>query len=37
LLTLCFGPVGLLSYLVVRGGVGRRLWIDEDLRPSPEE
>ena len=37
LLTLFFGPVGFLSYLVVRGSVGRRLWIDEDLRPSPEE
>jgi len=37
LLTLFFGPVGLLSYLVVRGSLRRRLWIDEERGPSPEE
>lgn len=31
LLTLLFGPVGFLSYLVVRGSVRRRLRIDEEL------
>jgi Domain of unknown function (DUF4281) len=31
LLTLLFGPVGLLSYLVVRGSLRRRLRIDEEL------
>ncbi|HEU0093438.1 MAG TPA: ABA4-like family protein [Vicinamibacteria bacterium] len=31
LLTLLFGPVGLLSYLVLRGSLRRRLRIDEEL------
>jgi hypothetical protein len=31
LLTLLFGPVGFLSYLVVRGSLRRRLRIDEEL------
>jgi hypothetical protein len=31
LLTLLFGPVGFLSYLVVRGSFRRRLRIDEEL------
>jgi Domain of unknown function (DUF4281) len=31
LLTLLFGPVGFLSYLVLRGSLRRRLRIDEEL------
>jgi hypothetical protein len=37
LLTLFFGPLGFLSYLVVRGSLRRRLGIDEERPPSPEE
>ena len=33
-LTLMFGPVGLLLYLVLRGVVRKRIWLDEERTPA---